>query len=81
LDSKRTTHGLAYFEGSSRIVLSDNLLRKYLTDHPDEDLIVHANLKSRLDLHRDENNLVKRAVACNEEEIVALVAHEMGINI
>ncbi|XP_035710861.1 CAAX prenyl protease 1 homolog [Folsomia candida] len=74
-ESNRTAHTLTYFVEFDRIVLSDNFLRTYLIEHASENAVVHPSPQTRAEIQAEQD---LRGVGCTEEEIVALVAHEMG---
>ncbi len=56
--SERTAHSYHYF-GASRICLSDNLLRSYLIDHPQEMRTIHPRYGQVFPLLRGENPFMR----------------------
>lgn len=70
--SKRSTHSNAYFYGfykNKRIVLFDTLVEDYVPPNADKNKEVEEEKKE---------DSGKRKVGCSNEEVLAILAHELG---
>lgn len=75
--SKRSAHSNAYFYGffkSKRIVLFDTLIEGYAKENS-ETVATTTNETEKKD---DGEEKVARKKGCNTEEILAVLAHELG---
>ncbi|KFM64976.1 CAAX prenyl protease 1-like protein, partial [Stegodyphus mimosarum] len=71
--SKRSTHSNAYFYGfykNKRIVLFDTLLEDYTPANKEE--------KKEENKEEEEQEQAHKKAGCNDDEVVAVLAHELG---